>query len=155
MPARDEKSTEDRSEKLDRELIEFLNELRVTLPGVQVLFAFLLTVPFSQRFERVSGSDRSVYFAAFLLTTASSVLLMAPSAYHRLRWRQYDKEHMLKTSNKLAIAGIASLAGAVGAVVYLITDVLYGSTAAAVAAGCALGALVWFWFGLPLSRPSR
>ncbi|HET6771316.1 MAG TPA: DUF6328 family protein [Actinomycetota bacterium] len=96
---------EDRKQRVDRELIELLNELRVALPGVQVLFAFLLTVPFAQRFSQVSGLQRAVYFVALLATAVASVLFITPTAYHRLRWREPDKEQMLFTANRLTIAG--------------------------------------------------
>src|SRR5918996_1213051 len=102
--------TEDRKERLDRELIELLNELRVAIPGVQVLFAFLLTVPFTQRFGDVSEFQKTVYFVTLLCAAAASAFLIAPSAYHRLRFRQRDKHQMVVTSNRLAIVGLAFLA---------------------------------------------
>src|SRR5881296_174363 len=111
-------SAESKEERLDRELIELLNELRVALPGVQVLFAFLLTVPFSQRFQRLTGTQRSVYFASFIC--AALAILIAPSSYHRLLFRHRDKERMLFTSNRLAIAGMALAAVSVSGVVFLI-----------------------------------
>ncbi|CAN5325121.1 hypothetical protein BH18ACT12_BH18ACT12_02890 [soil metagenome] len=106
---------ESNEERHDRELIELLNELRVALPGVQVLFAFLLTVPFSNGFPKLGGFDRDIYFVAFIATAVSTVLLIAPSSYHRLRWRQRDKERMLVISNYLTIAGLAALAVAITA----------------------------------------
>jgi hypothetical protein len=139
-----EKSPED----LDRELIELLNELRVALPGVQVLFAFLLAVPFTQRFDRVTALQRDMFFFTLMATTASTVLLIAPSAYHRLRWRQHDKEHMLRLSNVLAIAGTALLALAMSGAVLLITDVLFSLAWALLAAAVTLAGFVWFWYGL-------
>jgi hypothetical protein len=139
-------------EDLDRELIELLNELRVALPGVQVLFAFLLVVPFSNGWERVTAFQRDVFFSAFLCAAVSTVLLIAPSAIHRLRWRARDKEHILVTSNRLAIAGTAFLAAGMAAVVLLISDILFGATWAA-ATAAAVGALFgWFWYGTPLLR---
>jgi hypothetical protein len=87
---------------LDRELIELLNELRVALPGVQVLFAFLLAVPFANGWERVTDLQRDVFFVAFLATAAASILLIAPSAHHRLRWREGDKEQMLRRAGLTA-----------------------------------------------------
>ena len=143
---------EDPKERLDRELIELLNELRVALPGVQVLFAFLLTVPFSVGFARLTHQQRNVYFAAFLCTAMSSVCLMAPTAYHRIRFRQADKEHMLQTANILAIVGIAFLALAVSLVVFVVTDLLFRAAAAGIATGIVSAALVVIWFGLPISR---
>lgn len=138
--------------KLDRELIELLNELRVALPGVQVMFAFLLTVPFSSRFPRLSVAQKNAYFAAFLATTVSSILLMTPSAYHRLRWRRHDKEAMLRFSNRVAIGGIVFLAAAIALVVFLIADVLFDARAAGIAVGVASCALIGFWFVAPLVR---
>jgi hypothetical protein len=143
------------SQDLDRELIELLNELRVALPGVQVLFAFLLTVPFSQRFGSLTGLQRGVYFGTVMATALASTFLIAPSAYHRLRWRQHDKEQMLITSNRLSIAGTAFLALSIASAVFLVTDVLFGVGAAALAGGATAGIVTWFWFGLPLVRVAR
>ena len=105
--------TESKDEQLDRELIELLNELRVALPGVQMLFGFLLALPFSVGFEQTSAADRRVYFTSFVAAAAASVFLIAPSAYHRLMWRQREKEHLLRAANAMAIAGLACLAIAV------------------------------------------
>ncbi|HXF73538.1 MAG TPA: DUF6328 family protein [Actinomycetota bacterium] len=149
------REAEDAEERLDRELIELLNELRVALPGVQVLFAFLLTVPFTQRFPELSPAQRDVYFASFLATGVASVLLMAPTAYHRIRWRQYDKERMLRTANRLAIGGMLGLASAIAATVFLITDLLFRAAVGAAIAAAMAGLLAWLWFGLPLSRRIR
>src|SRR5215207_3749035 len=92
--------------KLDRELSELLQELRVALPGVQVLFAFLLTIPFAQRFTIISGGQKTAYFIAFLSTGAATALLITPSAYHRIQWRQRDKERMLRTSTSFTLLGL-------------------------------------------------
>ena len=143
---------EDPTARHHRQLIELLNELRVGLPGVQVLFAFLLTVPFTQRFGRLDGVQRDIYFLAVLSTAMATACLIAPSSYHRLRWRQHDKARMLETSNRLAIAGIAFLALAISAVVYVITSVLYSRGVAAGVAAAIAGVVTWLWFGLPLSR---
>lgn len=143
---------EDRAERLDRELIELLNELRVALPGVQVLFAFLLTVPFTERFVRLTTGQQSAYFAAFVATAVSSVLLMTPTAYHRIRWRQYDKEHMLKVSNVLAVIGISFLAVAIALVVFVVTDLVFFAVPAAIATGLVSGAILVVWFAIPLLR---
>jgi Family of unknown function (DUF6328) len=140
-------------EDLDRELIELLNELRVALPGVQVLFAFLLAVPFANGWTRVTDLQRDVFFVAFIATAASSILLIAPSSYHRLRWREGDKEQMLRSSNRLAIAGTIFLAIGMTAAVFLISDILFRAWWAALTAALVAGGFVWFWYGLPLSRP--
>jgi predicted membrane channel-forming protein YqfA (hemolysin III family) len=143
---------EETGRRLNRELIELLNELRVALPGVQVLFAFLLVVPFSERFHELGPEERAAFFVAFLASAVASACLIAPTAYHRLRWRHHDKERMLETCNRLAIAGTVFLAVAMTAVACLITSFLYGpGPAVALGVGVA-GLLGGLWFALPLSR---
>ena len=139
--------------KQDRELIELLNELRVALPGIQVMFAFLLVVPFSQGFTRVTSTQKSVYFLSFLFTTVAAACLIAPTSHHRLRWRERDKEQLLVTSNRLTIIGTAALALAMISVVYLITDYLYAASDVAplVTAGAA-AVFAYLWYGIPLIR---
>jgi predicted membrane channel-forming protein YqfA (hemolysin III family) len=143
---------ESRDERLDRELIELLNELRVVLPGVQVLFAFLLTVPFTNTFSSITNQQRQVFFAVFLCTAASTALLIAPSAYHRLRWRQHDKEQMLTTSNRLSIGGMVFLTFALVGASFLVADLIFHTTAAALVTAAVAGFFAWFWWGLPLWR---
>jgi hypothetical protein len=139
-------------ERLDRELIELLNELRVALPGVQVLFAFLLIVPFSQRFPQITGVQRYVYFAAVICTTISAILLIAPTSMHRIQWRQRDKERLLATSNQLAIAGTAFLALGMTGVLFLITDILFEARWAAAVCAVAGALFAGLWFALPFIR---
>ncbi len=147
---------EDSDERANRELIELLNELRVALPGVQVMFAFLLTIPFSQRFTSLDASDRRVYFAAVLATAAAMLCLIAPAAHHRLRFRAAVKEHLLRVANVLATVGLALLAFAVSAVTYVITDLVYPGAAPRTVAAVLAGAFVVVWFVLPLLyRPAR
>jgi Family of unknown function (DUF6328) len=155
MSEEDAKEGEDRSERLNRELIELLNELRVALPGVQVLFAFLLIVPFSQRFPQMTGLQRDVYFAGVVCTAISTLLFIAPSSLHRIEWRARDKEWMLAASNVMAIGGTVFLALAMTAVLFLISDVLFAARAAALVAGIAAGLFALVWFGLPLYRRLR
>jgi hypothetical protein len=142
-------------ERLNRELIELLNELRVALPGVQVLFAFLLTVPFSDRFTTLSHVQRGIYFATFVGTTIATGFFMAPTAYHRIRFRQGDKERMLRTSNRFAIVGIAFLALSVVLAVVLTADLMFGLATALIVGLCVLLFLVWVWFAIPLTRRLR
>jgi hypothetical protein len=143
---------EDEKERLDRELIELLNELRVAVPGVQVLFAFLLTVPFAQGFTRVTTFQRDVYFISLLCTAAASAFLIAPSAYHRIQFRQQDKRQMVQTSNLLSIAGLAFLAAGIALVVLLITDILFSLTTAVVFTALVSFLLAGLWYALPLAR---
>jgi hypothetical protein len=152
---RDESETaahETEKERLDRELLELLNELRVVLPGVQVLFAFLLAVPFYQRFVDVTSFQRDVYFATLSLALIATAVLIAPTAVHRLNFRARDKKAIVMISNRLAIVGIAVLALAMVGVMVLISDVLFGRTmtiAVGVVAALVFGLL---WAALPLSR---
>jgi predicted membrane channel-forming protein YqfA (hemolysin III family) len=146
---------EDTDEKLDRELIELLNELRIALPGVQVLFAFLLGVPFTQRFAQTTDLQRDVYFLTFICAAAATALLIAPSAYHRLNWRQADKEHLLVISNRLAIAGTGLLAISIAGTVFVVTDILFDETSAALVATATAAFFGWFWYALPLLRRAR
>jgi hypothetical protein len=137
-------------ERANRELIELLNELRVVLPGVTVLLAFLLAVPFAKGWSRVTAFQRDVFVVAFLATAVSVALLTAPSSYHRLRFLQDDKEHMVRMGNRLSIAGIAASAVSLEAVVLLVMDYVL-SLAAAIAASASLFAVVaLLWYGLPL-----
>jgi amino acid transporter len=142
-------------ERADRELIELLNELRVVLPGVTVMLAFLLAVPFSRGWQHVTTFQRDVFVVAFLATALSVVLLTAPSSYHRLRFRHGDKERLVRFGNRFAIAGIAAFAVALEAVVLLVIDYVL-SLEAATAATVALGLVVLVcWYGFPLADAVR
>jgi hypothetical protein len=146
---------ETEKERLDRNLIELLNELRVALPGVQVLFAFLLTVPFTQRFTSLTAAQEKIYYATLLATAAATVLLIAPSAHHRINFRRKEKAYIVFLANKLTIIGLAFLALAMSGVILLITDLLYGKTATIVATGVTLLAFATMWYVLPIARRMR
>jgi hypothetical protein len=133
----------------DQKVLELLNELRVILPGVQVLFAFLLTVPFSQRFGQLDRTDRAVYFAALLLAAGSSAMLIAPSIHTRLGRRQTDKAWILAVSNPLAVAGGTMLAAGISCAVYLVSDLLYRSTVAAITTALVTLVILLSWYGIP------
>jgi hypothetical protein len=143
---------EDEDGRRDRELIELLNELRVALPGVQVLFAFLLAVPFAQRFADVTDLQRDVYTAALLCTVAGSVFLIAPTTFHRIRFRDYDKEFLLRLGNAFTITGMVFLALAMTVSVFLVTDVLYESAVALILSLLTAALFAGVWFLLPLGR---
>jgi hypothetical protein len=143
---------EPEKERVDRELIELLNEIRIALPGVQVLFAFLLILPFQQGFAETSGEDRAVFTLALLASALAAAMLISPSMYHRLNFRQGNKEQMLFDANRLMIAGMVILAIGVACSIYLIADVVYGGT---VAVAATLGTLIVYfllWIVLPLIR---
>jgi hypothetical protein len=139
-------------ERLDRNLAELFAGLRVALPGVQVLFAFLLVLPFQSGFPDVTAFQEKVYFATLLCTAIASVMLIAPSARHRIRFRKDDKAYVVFTANRLTIAGLAFLGlGMVGAIV-LVSDFLFGAVTTIIATLFVAGALSWLWFGSPLGR---
>ena len=143
---------EDRKERVNRELIEQLNELRVALPGVQVLFAFLLILPFQQGFAEISDSDRMLFVVALLASALAAALLIAPSMYHRLNFRRKVKEQMLFDTNKLMVAGIVLTGVGVVCAVFLVVDVVYGPTPAILATGATAVVYGLVWVVLPLLR---
>jgi hypothetical protein len=143
---------ESHSERVNRELIELLNELRVALPGVQVLFAFLLAVPFAQGFAQTNDFQRDLFFGTLLATAISSALLIAPSAYHRINFRERDKERMLLTSNALTIVGLFFLSLAIVGAVALIADFIYGPAVPILCTGVGIALFGFFWFALPILR---
>jgi len=143
---------EDGQERRARELAELLQELRVVLPGVQVLFAFLLTVPFAAGFGGVSPLQKDVFFGTLVCTALSTGLLMTPSAHHRLLWRRHAREHRLKVANRLVIAGIALLLPAIAGSLFVITSVTFGSRPAYVVTALIVVFLAYFWFVMPLTH---
>ena len=150
----DVESPDDRTEHeiRDRQMIELLNELRVALPGVQILFAFLLIVPFSNGYDRITAFQKDVYFWTLVATVLSTACLIAPTAAHRLRFHQRDRAWVIETASRLAIAGLAFLALAISGAVLLITDVLYDG-ARVWASTVLLGLIVLgLWFVRPALR---
>ena len=137
---------------MDRELLELLNELRVALPGVQVLFAFLLAVPFAQGWRNVTEFQKQVFFATLCSTAVSTALFIAPSAYHRFHFRNQEKERLLFTANKLMIGGLLFLLVSMVGVIVLIADVLYSGAVVVVAGVFAAALFVGLWAVLPLWR---
>src|SRR5688572_11387006 len=146
MPDAHGNETDD--ERLDRELDQLLQELRVAMPGVQVMFAFLLAVPFQQRFAMVTEFQRSVYFGTLLAAALASALFIAPTAYHRLMFRGRDKPRLVALSSRLALAGLAALAVAMNGVILLVTDVLFERTTVIVTTLVSAAVFVGLWFVL-------
>ena len=141
---------ESRKERVDRELIELLNELRVALPGVQFLFAFLLIVPFQQRVSQTTDFQRGVYFVALAAAALATALLIAPAAQHRILFRQHDKEALLRRSNRSALAGLFALGLAICSALLLVVDVLFSVILGWVTAGALAVLLCWWWLAVPL-----
>ena len=142
-------------DKQDRQLIELLNELRVALPGVQILFGFLLTVPFAQGFQKVTDLQKGLFYATLLCTAISTVCLIAPSATHRLRFHQRDRAYIIETANQYTIAGLIFLAVAIVLALVMITDVLYTGTAVFAFPVLVALLLVGLWFARPLLRGAK
>ena len=131
---------------------ELLEELRTVIPGVQVLFAFLLIVPFSQQFGRVNDTQKYAYLVALIAIAVGAALLIAPTPYHRIRFRDRDKEAMLRTANRLAIAGTACLATGMAAALFCVTDYLFKAPLPVIVSALYAVTAGWFWYGLPLRR---
>ena len=149
-PGVEGETDEDAQARSAREVVELLQELRVVLPGVQVLFAFLLTVPFTQRFAQLTTLQQDVFFATLMCTAVATALLIAPSAHHRLLWRRGAREHRLKVGNLLTILGLVFLVPAMVGVIFVITDLMFGALTAAAVTAAMAGSFVLLWFLLPL-----
>ena len=156
MPDSREQRTEEEQERLNRQFMELLQEMRVAMPGVQVLFGFLLAVPFQQGFETITSSQRLTYFATLLAAAAATAFLIAPTAFHRmLSGRQHKKPEVIRMGNRQFIAGLTALALAMIGAVALVTDLLFkGSTLAVTVVAVGL-LFAWLWFGLGLVRRGR
>jgi hypothetical protein len=148
----DGRRDETEEERLDRNLTELLNELRVALPGVQVLFAFLLGVPFTQRFSELTSYQEDVYYATLICAAAASAFLIAPSAQHRIEFRQKDKRYIVLLANRLAIVGLTFLALAMTGVVLLITDFIFSALAATIATTATALVFAFLWYVIPVAR---
>lgn len=145
--------TED--DRLDRNLNELLQELRVSQTGVQILFAFLVTVPFTQRFSDVTEFQKTVYFIALLFAGAASVLFIGPVSWHRILFRRQEKREVVFVANWMAIGGIVCLSFAIVGVILFITDFLFSGAAAIVTSGCMAALIVVLWYTLPVVRLLR
>ena len=145
---RDESSRE----RLDRNTLELLQELRVAGADIQVLFAFLLIVPFNNRFDRLSSFDRYDYFVTLLCIAVAAVLLISPTIHHRLLFRLQQKPYLIRTANRFAIAGIGFLSAGMVGILVLISDVMFGGVAAGVIGAIAALVIGAAWFGVPLAR---
>jgi hypothetical protein len=143
---------ESEQERIDRNLIELLQELRVAQTGVQILFAFLLTLPFTQRFTTISDFQRYVYYVTLMLSAAASLFIIAPVAHHRILFRQHDKRHLVDISNRLALCGLVCLALAMTSVILLITDVLFHDPVVVAMTAITAFAFVGLWFVAPIMR---
>jgi hypothetical protein len=151
----EEQRDETPAERLDRNTIELLNELRVAGTGIQVMFAFLLVVPFNTGWHHVDSFERTVYFVTLLLVATSAFLLMAPPVHHRLLFRHGEKRFLIRIANYLAIAGMALLAVGFVGILILLSDVVLGGAAPVIVGALAAACLAGLWFALPLVRRDK
>ena len=148
----DDDDQDEREERQDRQMIELLNELRVAMPGVQILFGFLLTVPFAQGFQRATDFQRNTYFVTLLLVALSTACLIAPSTAHRVLFHQHQRPWLIEHANRMLIAGSSFLALALTGAVLLVTDYLFDGAGVYVFPPLLLVVLVVMWFGRPALR---
>jgi multisubunit Na+/H+ antiporter MnhG subunit len=138
-------------ERVDRELGELLEEIRVVLPGVEILFGFLILLPF-QFSDELGQLERLLYLGAFLSVSAALALLVAPTVYHRVNFRHMDKLQLIGMANRMVIAASALLAAGIALAVYLVVETLVGGVVAAIIAAANAGWFAWLWFAIPLRR---
>ena len=148
-PGHGVRGPKDEHEKRDRQMIELLNELRVALPGTQILFAFLLTVPFSAGWGRLSFFQRDIFYFTLIATVVSTACFIAPTAAHRLRFHQSDRVWVIETANKLTIAGLVALAVAIVGAVLLITDIIFDGTRVWIYTALVAALFAGLWFLRP------
>jgi len=150
-PRRDDEE----QERLNRQLLELLNELRVALPGVQVLFAFLLAVPFQARFGEITSFQRHVYLVTLLASAAATACLIAPTGYHRILFQRGDRPRVIQHGTRMLIAGLICLMIAMTGAVFLISDVIFSAATAVSVTAVATAIFFWLWFGQALARRLR
>ncbi|MGH3128395.1 MAG: DUF6328 family protein [Gaiellaceae bacterium] len=153
--AREKESREDPKARLEREHNELLQELRSLIPGAEVLFGFLLAISFTEQFGDLDDVERYVYYGTLVSTAAALVLFMAPAAHHRLRFREGDKDYMLRKANREAIVGTAASALALTGVLYLVSQRVFGTTEAIVASVVFFAFAAWRWWSFALLRTLR
>jgi cation transport ATPase len=151
-PAEEADRSDEEQQRLNRQMTELLNELRVAMPGVQVLFAFLLAVPFQQRFQMVNAFQRDVYLFTLLAAATATAFLVAPSAYHRIAFQEHEKERIISMGTRQFVCGIVALAVAMTGAVLLVTDVLFKAATTIVVVVCVASLFAWLWFGIGLWR---
>jgi membrane-bound acyltransferase YfiQ involved in biofilm formation len=154
-PERREHRSDEEQERLNRQMIELLNELRVAMPGVQILFGFLLTVPFQQRFRDVTQFQETVYFVTLVAAAVAAAFFIAPSAYHRVMFEQHDKPNIIHIGTGQMLIGLAALALAMNGAVLLVTDVLFEAGTVSVTVVLLATLYLTLWFGVGVVRRAK
>jgi len=139
-------------ERCDRNLVELLQEVRVVQTGVQVLFAFLLAAPLTPMFARLDGVGHAEYFVTLSLSATAAILLIAPTAYHRLLFRCGDKEFLVVVANRLTLAGLTAVGMSIVGAMVFVADVLFAGWAAALIGTVVANSCIALWAALPLAR---
>lgn len=142
-------------QRLEREHGELLQELRSLIPGAEVLFGFLLAIRFTGEFGKLDDTERYVYYATLLSTALALVLYLAPAVYHRVRFREGDKEFLLRKANREALAGSVATALALTGALFLVTELVFGRVEAVVASLAFFALIAWRWWAIALYRSSR
>ena len=150
-----EERAEDPKERLEREHNELLQELRSLIPGAEVLFGFLLAISFTDEFGELKNAERYVYYGTLVCTALALVLFMAPAAHHRLRFREGDKDYLLRKANREAIAGTVASSLALTGVLFLVSERVFGTTEAIVASVTFFAFAAWRWWSFALLRELR
>jgi Family of unknown function (DUF6328) len=151
----DDQGEESPQQRLDRNTIELLNELRVAVTGIQVLFGFLLIVPFNTGFRRVDSFDRGVYFTTLICIAISAILLLAPAIHHRILFRHHQRPYLVRSANRIVILAMMFLAAGLTGILLLISDVVLGGPWGVVVGALTAVTLAGVWFGIPMSRRER
>jgi hypothetical protein len=147
--------SEDEQERLNRQLMELLQEMRVAMPGVQVLFGFLLAVPFQQGFDQITDSQRLIYFGTLIAAAVATAFMIAPTALHRLLFQQHQKPDVIRIGNRQFIIGLIALALAMNGAVALVTDLIFKGSTLAVTVVLLGSLFAWLWFGMGIVRRVR
>ncbi len=150
-PACDEPE-ETEKQRIERDYDEMLEEIRIALPGGEVMLGFLLTAPFSERFSRLTDLLKGVYLVSLLCVALSTALLLAPTAYHRIRFQAHDKPWITRRGTALVIAAMIVMVPGISGTLFVVTDVIFSRVAAAFVSGATVLFLVGLWFAVPLLR---
>jgi Family of unknown function (DUF6328) len=139
-------------ERTDRNLVELLQEARVVQTGVQILFGFLLTIAFQPKFAKLSSFQKGVYLGTLVFAASTLIMITAPSSWHRILFRQGDKEHLVEVANRFMVLGLASLGLTMTGVVMLLSDIVFPTWLTVLITAAAVLACSVLWYVLPLAR---
>ncbi|MDB4932063.1 MAG: hypothetical protein JWM10_4547 [Myxococcaceae bacterium] len=143
---------ETEAERIERDYDELLEEIRIALPGAEVMLGFLLTVPFTERFSALGDGQKAIYLASLLCVAAATALLLAPTAWHRIRFKKGDKPWITRRGTALVLAAMVVMIPGIAGTLFVVTDVILSRAAALVVAATTALLVPALWFGVPLAR---